>query len=373
MLHFRSHVSKIAVTCKNLVENLTFKGRALRGDSQRMYDVVLCGRHSKKVWNTAIKRISDADMLADIAAAAPYENALIALGKLNDPEHFERVFNNTKSPMIKIAAAENLIDRTNIMAGLVRLAQGQGHPKNQSRLRAAELTGNSKLREGVYASRAIDFKERGNATSVAGLEALKNVNDQELLFNIAQEARNAAVWKTALKRLEKPLLIKAACVFDRTRASYIVGDIVKQDKVSLAEIVDKAVDRHVCQHACARLGHDLDARCICMRCGAEEHDFGSKYQSDLLPSSEKGKREHRKRCERCKAVSVSEEVILFDSCSYCFGRGVVDRYSSESGQGGAWEEACESCGGRGVQYATGLELRYICYPDGSRREIMHEN
>ena len=107
---------------------------------------------------------------------------------------------------------------------------------------------------------------------------------------------------------------------------------------------------------CLLFGHQLDDKCYCSVCKQESHDFRDGQGRTPSETTDFG----AYSCTRCNAVFYREYVPgCKDTCTTidCFdGDGKIERYSSQSGQGGSW---CEDCG----HYA----------PPGVHEEIRYEH
>lgn len=99
---------------------------------------------------------------------------------------------------------------------------------------------------------------------------------------------------------------------------------------------DAALARH-----CLLFGHRPGRKCICEVCKQEAHDFRDDRGRSPAETEDCGEY----ACTRCNAVFCRKyypgckETCINIDCND--GDGQIERYSSQSGQGGSWYEDCE--------------------------------
>ncbi|MDR2138577.1 MAG: hypothetical protein LBP50_03385 [Tannerella sp.] len=71
-------------------------------------------------------------------------------------------------------------------------------------------------------------------------------------------------------------------------------------------------------------------------------------------------------CPACGIRRIREVITRYRGCSYCNYTGIVEHYSSLSGEGGSWEESCPYCSNDVYEE----EVYYLEEPDGARTLLL---
>lgn len=147
-----------------------------------------------------------------------------------------------------------------------------------------------------------------------------------------------------LKKRSQDERVELALRFDRDRAFADALAAQISDSEALLQIGRDAQSDSMQAAARARhcllFGHRLNDKCVCSVCKQEAHDFRDPQGRTPAESSAFGEY----ACTRCSAVFCREYVPgCKDTCLYIEcndGDGQIERYSSQSGQGGSWLEDC---------------------------------
>ncbi|MDR2131714.1 MAG: YuiA family protein [Odoribacteraceae bacterium] len=321
----------------------------------------------------ALSKITDIRVLAEIIISSG-DNILRSteiyaiIDKIKDDLLLVNIFNKVKSSQIKIYTAEKIEDISSILPDLVTWEQIE--KDNYVRLRIANLIGDKALIEKIK----FEIAEKKNTNGlielytyspdIVNLNKLASVNTLSYLLEIFLNAKSDWVKTKAAERLDTRELVNAICGDGISyRAAYCGAEVLAdREPGSLKRALKQGIkENHALKIVCGLVGHDHGENCVCRICGTEEHTFDE--NESLSENKSSG------TCNRCGAVLTWITSMVTETCPYCHD-GVVDMYSSLSGEGGGWEETCSYCKGTG-EHSRQAVTRRVTYKDNSSssREI----
>lgn len=160
------------------------------------------------------------------------------------------------------------------------------------------------------------------------------IEDQGDLTAIVLESSRETIVLAALERINDPVELRRIVRNERflSAISSLVWESLLEkitEKTLLLELAGNPRLPGIRQNACRKLGHIFDgADSCCSRCGATSKTWSA----------------NRHLCP----------------CTHCEGRGTVEAYSCESGNGDYWQETCVICKGTGVSAYEERNIETAC-------------
>jgi len=191
------------------------------------------GRISQ-IYKKAIERLTDTNLLYELAKERGYDKGHLAIQKLNDQKLLEDLAINDKEMSVRFWAAQKLTNQSLAQPVYADVVQNAKDDK-RLKMEAAKLLEDQSLSQQLYESIAINSDY--NYYKDIALEAVSLLNEQKLLGNVVNSAKNYAVCEAAAKKLIDQNVLKEIAL--KTTLSDYIREIVVEKLTNqpvLAEI-----------------------------------------------------------------------------------------------------------------------------------------